>query len=57
MIDFAVFYVGGASRFKEGTEASSSEDRILHQPVHCECCGFVRGLETSEKNGPAVFCN
>ena len=35
---------GGASRFKEGTEASSSEDRILHQPVHCECSRIGEGL-------------
>ena len=34
---FNVLCAGGASRFKEGDEASSSEDYILLQPVRCEC--------------------
>ena len=34
---FNVLCAGGASRFKEGDEASSSEDYILFQPVRCEC--------------------
>ena len=34
---FNVLCAGGASRFKEGDEASSSKDCILLKPVHCEC--------------------
>ena len=34
---FNVLCAGGASRFKEGDEASSSEDYILLQLVRCEC--------------------
>ena len=35
---FNVLCAGGASRFKDGDEASSSsEDYILLQAVHCEC--------------------
>ena len=36
-IGFNVLCAGGASWFKEGVEASSSEDHILLQPVRCEC--------------------
>ena len=43
---FNVLCAGGASRFKEGDEASSSKDHILLQPVRCECLRTHERLRT-----------
>ena len=44
---FNVLCAGGASRFKEGDEASSSEDYILLQPARCECSRTHERLRNS----------
>ena len=44
IVSVNVFCAGGASCCDKGIEASSSEDRILHQPIYCECSWIYERL-------------